>query len=137
MSEAYLVEIIRRANEFVKYSSEFWPSELKREIDAILESKEMIGAKFDREYAKMCVAPGWHSLVNELFDLAEKENFQVTQVKEKYGSLRIYADYLNEEQDKILSDLERRSSAICEVCGKAGEMISRAGWLKTRCKDHV
>jgi len=91
----------------------------------------------NREYAKMCVGHGWYGLVDELFDLAEKENFQVTQVKEKYGSLRIYADFLNEEQDKILSDLERRSANMCEICGKAGEMISRGGWLKTRCKDHV
>jgi hypothetical protein len=46
----------------------------------------------NKEYAKMSVGPGWHSLVNELFDLAEKENFTVAQVKEKYGILRIYID---------------------------------------------
>jgi hypothetical protein len=97
----------------------------------------MRGAKFDREYAKKCVAPGWHSLVNELFDLAEKENFTVAQVKEKYGILRIYVDDANMEMHNKIDKLERRSSAICEVCGKAGEMISRGGWLKTRCKDHV
>jgi hypothetical protein len=91
----------------------------------------------NREYAKMSVGPGWHGLVDELFDLAEKENFQVAQVKEKFGSLRIYADFLKQGQDKILSDLERRSANMCEICGKAGEMISRGGWVKTRCKDHV
>jgi len=97
----------------------------------------MIGAKFDREYAKKCVAPGWHSLVNELFDLAEKENFEVAQVKEKYGSLCIYADGASKDAYNMIDNLERRSSAICEVCGKAGALTSRGGWLKARCKDHV
>ena len=137
MSEEYLVEIIRRANEFVKYSSEFWPSELKREINAILESKEMRGAKFDREYAKKCVATGWHGLVDELFDLAKKENFTVAQVKEKYGILRIYVDDANMGMHIKIDNLERRSANMCEICGKAGERISRGGWLKTRCWTHV
>jgi hypothetical protein len=97
----------------------------------------MRGAKFDREYAKKCVAPGWHSLVNELFDLAEKENFTVAQVKEKYGTLRIYANGASEDVYKMIDDLERRSSTICEACGKSGERIIRGGWIKTRCKYHV
>ena len=90
-----------------------------------------------REYSKRCVAPGWEGLIDELFDLAEKENFTVTQVKEKYGTLRIYVDGANMEMHNKIDKLECRSSAICEICGKAGEMISRGGWLKTRCKDHV
>jgi hypothetical protein len=96
----------------------------------------MRGAKFDREYAKKCVAPGWHSLVNELFDLAEKENFTVAQVKEKYGILRIYVDDANMEMHIKIDNLERRSATMCELCGKAGELVSRGNWLKTRCKDH-
>jgi len=87
----------------------------------------------NREYAKMCVGHGWHGLVDELFDLAEKENFQVTQVKEKFGSLRIYADFLNEEQDKILSDLERRSYTMCEGCGVPAKAKTVGGWINVLC----
>jgi hypothetical protein len=94
-------------------------------------------AKFDREYAKRCVAPGWHSLVDELFDLAEKEKFTVAQIKEKYGSLCIYVNGASKDAYNMIDNLERRSSTICEVCGKAGDKVSRGGWLKTRCKDHV
>ncbi len=94
-------------------------------------------AKFDREYSKRCVAPGWEGLIDELFDVAEKENFTVAQVKEKYGSLCIYTDGLSKDvYDKILN-LERRSATMCEICGEVGELVSRGGWLKTRCKDHV
>jgi hypothetical protein len=97
----------------------------------------MRGAKFDREYAKKCVAPGWHSLVNELFDLAEKENFTVAQVKEKYGTLRIYVDGASEDVYKMIDDLERRSATMCEICGEVGELVNRGNWVKTRCWTHV
>lgn len=93
--------------------------------------------EYTREYSKKCVAAGWHSLVDELFDLAEKENFTVAQIKEKYGSICIYVDGANKEIHNMIDNLERRSSAICEVCGKAGALTSRGGWLKARCKDHV
>jgi len=93
--------------------------------------------EYTREYSKKCVAAGWHGLVDELFDLVEKEKFEVAQVKEKYGSIRIYVNGANEDVYKMIDDLERRSSTICEVCGKSGERVSRGGWIKTRCKDHV
>jgi len=93
--------------------------------------------EYTREFSKKCVAAGWESLIDELFDLAEKENFTVTQVKEKYGTLRVYVHGANREMHNMLDNLERRSSTICEVCGKSGERVSRGGWIKTRCKDHV
>ena len=89
---------------------------------------------YDREYAKMCVGAGWHGLVDELFDLAEKEDFTVTDVKEKFGTLRIYADSLSEEDDKVLADLERRSCTMCECCGAPSNLQSHHGWLKNICK---
>ena len=87
----------------------------------------------NREYAKMCVGPGWQGLVNELFDFAEKENFQVTEVKEKFGSLRIYTDFLSEEQDKVLAELENRSFTMCEGCGVAAEAKTVRGWITVLC----
>jgi hypothetical protein len=97
----------------------------------------MRGAKFDREYAKKCVAPGWEGLIDELFDLAEKENFTVAQVKEKYGTLHIYVDGANMEMHIKIYNLERRSANMCEICGEVGELVSRGNWLKTRCWTHV
>lgn len=81
----------------------------------------------------MCVGHGWHGLVDELFDFAEKENFQVTQIKEKYGSLRIYADFLSEEQDKVLNELENRSFTMCEGCGVPAKAKTVRGWISVLC----
>ena len=90
-----------------------------------------------RDYAKRCVYSGWHSLVDELFDLAEKENFTVVQVKEKFAALRIYVSDASEMIYKQITDIEIRSSGMCEICGKAGETVTIGGWLKTRCWTHV
>ena len=88
---------------------------------------------YSREYAKQCVGNGWHGLVDELFDLAEKEDFTVTDVKEKFGTLRIYADFLSEKADKLLQDLENRSHTMCECCGQPAEQRTKGGWVKTIC----
>jgi hypothetical protein len=92
--------------------------------------------EYTREYSKKCVGAGWHGLIDELFDLAEKENFTVVQVKEKYSTLRIYLHGATEEIYKKIDKLEHRSSTICEVCGGKGRKIVRGGWLKTRCEEH-
>lgn len=88
----------------------------------------------DREYAKMCVGKGWHSLVDEAFDAVEAERAQVAQVKEKFGQLRIYLNSESEELYKKIYEIEERSSTICETCGAPGRIVNRGGWLRTICK---
>ena len=92
--------------------------------------------EYTKEYSKRCVGAGWHGLVEELFDLSQKEKFEVIQVKEKFGMLRIYLQGANEEMYKKIETLERRSSTMCEVCGEKGKGISVGGWRKTRCEEH-
>ena len=87
----------------------------------------------NREYAKMSVGDGWHNLVDEAFDLAEKENFSIDDVKEKYGMLRIYTDRVKEAVYKKIADLEIRSMTICECCGAHAGPRSMNGWSKTIC----
>jgi hypothetical protein len=56
-----------------------------------------------------------------------------TQVKEKFGMLRIYVDGGDEEVDRLLDEGELESAAICEVCGAPGT-LSNGGWCSTRCE---
>lgn len=91
----------------------------------------------DREYAKMCVGNGWHSLVDEAYDLLEPYEIEVTQVKEKFGQLRIYTGIMSKEVSDILDpriwEIESRSMSVCESCGQPSELQSRGGWLKSIC----
>ena len=59
-----------------------------------------------------------------------------SQVKEKFGSLRVY--HLGDEYSH---DLElaaaRLSVCVCEICGRPGKLRGDGGWWATRCDDHA
>jgi len=59
---------------------------------------------------------------------------QIAQVKEKWGSLRIYLTYYNPQINSILSFAESMSFKTCEKCGKPGTP-SRSGWIVVLCDD--
>lgn len=68
--------------------------------------------------------PGWVPLLIEFALAAENldvHDVQISQIKEKWHTLRIYftAGGLDQDVlDDIALDIEARSAAICEVCGK-------------------
>lgn len=85
---------------------------------------------------------GWFDLVDRLCSLLQwdidhnrQPQIEVTQVKEKFGSLRFYTDVATDRQDGCISMAESMSSRICEVCGCPGA-TNTEGWLSTRCKKH-
>lgn len=91
------------------------------------------------------------SLVNEFFySLVSKWNIgfkekcwcdeyeviypRVTQLKEKFGALRVYMSYYSKEIDDVIKEAEEKSRKTCESCGKPGE-INEFGWLSCLCDD--
>lgn len=95
----------------------------------------------DRNVWLSCVGKGWHSLV-ECF-LVEMEFVRGTpiQVKEKFGTLRLYwnpcdcmraAEYLKAEN--FVETLEVLSGSVCESCGSTDSTVTTKGaWIKTLC----
>jgi len=57
--------------------------------------------------------------------------FAVSQVKEKYGTLRFYCGS-NDRIDHLVDLAERASELTCEICGKYGKMRNK-GWMMVRC----
>lgn len=87
------------------------------------------------------VGPGWRPLLQELdAELSAKwPNYRIAQVKEKFGTLRVYASPYPgpswegwAEFDAVIRKYEKRSSEICEECGAAGKLRDTR-WVKTRC----
>lgn len=71
---------------------------------------------------------------------ADGGTFKFSQIKEKYGSARLYWDgtlspdaYALVEEAIALA--EGRSAVTCEVCGEEGRLYG--GWLTTRCAAHA
>ncbi len=59
-------------------------------------------------------------------------DFRITQVKEKFGSLRIYCMYYTDEIDEVIDRMEEEAETICESCGAPGKLRTD-GWMVVRC----
>jgi hypothetical protein len=110
----------------------------------------------------MPVGDGWKPLVLELHErLVERwPNYEIDQIKEKFGGLRFYADPCLETPDfpddvqgiiahnawyeehvgtfqALISEYEWKSETICEVCGQPGKNGDENFWWSTRCPEHA
>ena len=91
------------------------------------------------------IATGWKIAFGEflLEDLREAlvktnylDKFRFTQIKEKYGSLRLYCNGAPEEVYDVLNRYEFISEYICIKCGNPHAcVVDDYGWYLPLCKD--
>jgi uncharacterized protein with HEPN domain len=90
-----------------------------------------------------CIGDGWYGIVDRLSaKLSVDPNLHVWQIKEKYGSLRVYfcdqdtpSDLrLDKATEAVLDKATRESIRTCEICGKPGTLTKRRNWVSVRCK---
>jgi hypothetical protein len=82
------------------------------------------------------VGAGWHPLIAQLHTdlLALDPDYRVSQVKEKYGELRVYLTSEETPDTESLIDAATAASlTICELCGQPGAPRTVNGWVYTRC----
>lgn len=85
---------------------------------------------------------GWLDLIAanlqivERYAELERLKIEITQVKEKFGLLRVYHRGGDEVVDRLLDIAELVSGCICEVCGAQGRVGEQQGWLGARCHLH-
>lgn len=90
-----------------------------------------------------CIAPdGWKDLVLEADQMLAfiDPDYEIQQVKEKFGTLRFYFGSSKEfgtiESNimyAIVASAESRSSRTCQSCGAFGTIRDSGGWLSTLC----
>jgi len=80
---------------------------------------------------------GWFNLIWDLCEKIEKtspsKNFEVLQVKEKFGGLRFYTSSASKKIFDLIRDAETESYCTCELCGNSGKLKHRGIWVKTLC----
>jgi len=59
----------------------------------------------------------------------------ISQVKEKFGTLRFYTDGGTTEMNNYIDFAEAMTAHICEECGAPGKSRS-GGWIKVLCNEH-
>ena len=94
-----------------------------------------------KENGYLPVGKGWHPIVLKLIkDIAKiAPDTEVSQIKEKFGTLRFYCQ--GDGGDAIgdlIEKAEQESGVTCEVCGtKEGvttKSATKTGWILTLCK---
>lgn len=76
---------------------------------------------------------GWYWLLRAALHHMEKSGVFATQIKEKFGGLRIYTGALSEMLDGVITGIEDASYSTCEVCGAPGHVETKNRWLRVRC----
>jgi hypothetical protein len=93
---------------------------------------------------------GWHPIIEEALNEIEKviekmpkkqknifkKSFEIFQVKQKLGGLRIYVNIYTNEIIEIISNAETKAEKTCEECGKPGIIREIHHWLFTSCDEH-
>lgn len=98
-----------------------------------------------RLMCEMSCGPGWHDLVvavNELLDVEADVEFRFTQIKEKFGQLRMYWTGADPSGriDQIVEAAEEISASMCETCGADAKMRQTRGpygYVHAACDEHA
>jgi len=73
---------------------------------------------------------------NYLENSEEVQFVRLNQIKEKWGSLRIYYDGGNETIKNYVEFAEAMSNSMCEVCGSTKNIQKTSdGWVRTICTE--
>jgi len=93
---------------------------------------------------------GWYPIIEEALDKMEKtiekmpkkerkhfqKHFEIFQIKQKLGGLRIYVNIYTNEIIEIIREAEEKAEKTCDVCGKPGKIREIHHWLFTNCDEH-
>ena len=69
--------------------------------------------------------------------LKEPMDFKFAQIKEKYGTLRVYTDGGDEYIRGVIRMAEEMSAVTCEVTGAPGEMCRKGIWVRTLSREQA
>lgn len=105
---------------------------------------DKLDPEYDYSYTWLSDMPkGWKNvfaekLCEELKEELVKNNllddFRITTVKEKYGTLRIYTNFTTDKISEIIRNYEDLSMLHCPYCGKKTKYVS-LGYVLYLCED--
>jgi len=78
---------------------------------------------------------GLEPLVEE-FEQESGCQFEILQVKEKFGGLRIYVSGAHDAIRQRLEAAKMESTRSCEICGQPGA-LRESRWIKILCDEHT
>jgi hypothetical protein len=114
----------------------------------LIENVDKLKQRFiflDLRYSINC-NDGWFEILSDFLEKIEKElskctsffvkSFNIFQIKEKFGGLRIGCSVHNPIIIKLVQDVENKSYITCEICGDTGKLRTDLNWIRTLCTKH-
>ena len=102
----------------------------------------------DGEGAVSCrtidVGDGWFPIIEKFLKASYEhfeatgisiDEFQIIEIKEKFGSLRLYSNVYEETIFKLSEQAYDESLHICELSGQPGSLFTKFGMVKTLSPD--
>jgi hypothetical protein len=93
--------------------------------------------------------PGWYGLLDNMLNAMQNAGFdplsdQITQVKEKFGCIRLYIEFDpsigggQSRFEKVHQAMRHadKSARTCEICGDAAHLMVTNGLVMARCLEH-
>lgn len=80
---------------------------------------------------------GWAVLYDPIIALCREDGVTIQQIKQKFGSLRIYVGAASPKIREEIASAERASIFICEDCGEPAQLRDFNGLLATVCDTHA
>ncbi len=115
-----------------------WKEVRELRIKLVEDFRELFG---DRGARDVSYSPGWDELLRGLLTQIRELGVPVciSQIKEKFGWLRIYAHAEgtggSAKLDELINAAELKASRTCEECGKEGHVRKQLYWLKALCDE--
>jgi hypothetical protein len=121
-----------------------WSNELIEAYPDLFRSPA--GTSVGAEAAPEC-GEGWRDLLDRACIRiraaleAHGGSFKFTEIKEKYGTARLYwegalSEEAEEKVDEAIDLAQACSACTCEQCGQPGRLFNRGGWFATACDEH-
>lgn len=89
------------------------------------------------------VCPGWITLIRSMLSEIKEQHMEdetdgpiFTDIKEKYGTLRVYGYNISDYEQSIIDRYSKLSAVTCSACGKLGQLQEKNGWRFVACDEH-
>lgn len=116
-----------------------WQNEFVEQYPKLFKLRKTIQGNGETRmpYCGFSCGIGWKPLLTELCDKLNNfdlpENFNIGQIKEKFGGLRFYLSCaVSQDIQKLIEEYEHKSFYICEKCGDSG-ILRNGCWIRTLC----
>lgn len=88
---------------------------------------------------------GWYGIIRSMCSVISRHvehskepiDFKFAQVKEKFGTLRVYSYGADDFINGVIRMAENMSAVTCEVTGNPGQMCRKGNWLRTLSRDQA